>query len=146
MRRRVLALCLLAYPRSRRDRDGDYLRDLALELAERHGVRREIGSLLRNGIVERVRFNGTTAWQRHGVIAALVAAIASTGLALGVLGWPAVDQRFEAEQLTCAATDGCAKTAAVVAAHVRDGWACRSSRDAREGLSVVWHCTFGSTP
>ena len=55
-------------------------------------------------------------------------------------------QRFEAEQFTCAATDGCAETAAVVAARVRDGWACRSSRNTLEGLSVVWHCTLGSAP
>ena len=147
MRRRVLALCVLAYPRSRRERDGDYLRDLALELAERHGVRREIASLLRNGLVERVRLSRRSARLRHGVVAGLVAGIVSTGLAVGVLGWPAVgEQRFEAEQFTCAATDGCAETAAVVAAHVRDGWACRSSRDTREGLSVGWHCTLGSAP
>jgi hypothetical protein len=145
MRRRVLTLCVLAYPRSRRDRDGDYLRDLALELAGDHGVRREVASLLGNGLVERVRLGRRSSWRRHGVVAALVA-IVSTGLAAGLLSWPAMEQRFEAERFSCDATDGCAETAAVVAARVRDGWECRSSRVRREGLSVVWHCTLGSAP
>ena len=142
MRRRILALCVLAYPRSRRDRDGDYLRDLALELAERHGIHREIASLLRNGLIERVRPNLKTPRLRQGV----VAGIAATGLAVAVLGLPAVQQRSEAERFTCPASDGCAQTAAVVAAHVRDGWACRSSRDAGEGRAVEWRCTLGSVP
>jgi hypothetical protein len=36
MSRRLLDLCLLAYPRARRERDRAYLRDLALDLAESH--------------------------------------------------------------------------------------------------------------
>ncbi len=111
MRRRVLGLCVRAYPRSRRERDGDYLRDLALELSEGHGVRREIGSPLRNGLADRVRPSRRSARLRPGTVAGLVAAIVST----------------------------------LVAARVRDGWACRSSRDARAALSV-WHCTLGSAP
>jgi hypothetical protein len=148
MRRRVLALCVLAYPRSRREQDGDYLRDLALELAEGHGVRREIASLLSNGLLERLRLSRRSAHLRYGAVVGLVAGIVSAGLAAGLLSWPAVavEQRFEAEELTCAGTDGCAETSAVVAARVRDGWACRSSRDTRQGLSVVWHCTLGSAP
>ena len=143
MRRRVLALCVLAYPRSRRERDGDYLRDLALELAEGHGVRREVASLLRHGLVERVRFSrrrlGAPRRRRQ-----LVASLISARLAAGVWVWPAVEQRIEAEQFTCATTDGCAETAAKVAARVRDGWACWSSQDTREGLTIMWQCTFGS--
>ena len=54
MRRRLLELCLLAYPRARRDRDGDYLRDLALELAETYGLRRQVLSLLRGGLGARI--------------------------------------------------------------------------------------------
>jgi hypothetical protein len=34
MSRRLLDLCLLAYPRARRERDRAYLRDLALDLAD----------------------------------------------------------------------------------------------------------------
>ena len=46
MRRRLLDLCLLAYPRASRQRDSDYLRDLALDLAERQGLARQAVSLL----------------------------------------------------------------------------------------------------
>jgi hypothetical protein len=53
MRRRLLDLCLLAYPRASRRRDRDYLRDLALELAERHGFARQAVSLLLGGARER---------------------------------------------------------------------------------------------
>ena len=49
MRRRLLAACLLAYPRSRRDRDGGYLLDLALELAEESGTARQAASLVLGG-------------------------------------------------------------------------------------------------
>ena len=81
MRRRVLALCVLAYPRSRRERDGDYLRDLALELAEGHGVRREVASLLRHGLVARFRLSRRLARLRYGLAVCLVAGMVSAGLA-----------------------------------------------------------------
>ena len=55
MRERWLARCLLAYPKARRERDGDYLLDLALELGETSGLRRQALSLLRGGLLERVR-------------------------------------------------------------------------------------------
>jgi hypothetical protein len=54
MRRRLLDLCLLAYPRARRQRDRDYLRDLALDLAETQGLRRQAWSLLVGGLGERI--------------------------------------------------------------------------------------------
>jgi hypothetical protein len=53
MRRRLLHLCLLAYPRASRRLDGDYLRDLALELAEHQGFARQAGSFLIGGVRER---------------------------------------------------------------------------------------------
>jgi CubicO group peptidase (beta-lactamase class C family) len=55
MRRRLLAVCLLAYPRSRREVDGDYLLDLALELADESGTRRQAVSLVGGGLLQRVR-------------------------------------------------------------------------------------------
>ena len=55
MKERLLRLCLLAYPRASRARDGGYLLDLALELSDASGVRRQALSLLRGGLRERVR-------------------------------------------------------------------------------------------
>ena len=55
MRRRVLELSLLAYPRQVRQRDGDHLLGLALELADSHGAAREAFGLLRGGLAERRR-------------------------------------------------------------------------------------------
>ena len=46
MSRRLLDLCLLAYRRARRERDRDYLRDLALDFAETHSLAHEALSLL----------------------------------------------------------------------------------------------------
>ena len=61
MRERWLARCLLAYPKASRERDGGYLLDLALELGEASGVRRQALSLLRGGLAERVRGVGRRA-------------------------------------------------------------------------------------
>jgi hypothetical protein len=54
MRRRLLELCLLAYPRAVRRRDAVYLRDLALDLGASHGTGRQAGSLLIGGMRERI--------------------------------------------------------------------------------------------
>jgi hypothetical protein len=54
MSRRLLDLCLLAHPRARRERDRVYLRDLALELAERDGLGRRALSLLRGRLRVRI--------------------------------------------------------------------------------------------
>ncbi len=54
----LIEASLLAYPRDVRRRDGDHLRDLALELGEEHGFLREAFGLLRGGLVERWRGAG----------------------------------------------------------------------------------------
>ena len=53
MRERLLRLCLLAYPRARRARDGTVLRDLASELSARRGAAREAIGLIRGGLEAR---------------------------------------------------------------------------------------------
>ncbi|WP_109509913.1 hypothetical protein [Nocardioides speluncae] len=55
MRSRLLDAGLLAFPRGVRDRDGDHLRDLAHELADDHGITREVLGLVRGGLGERAR-------------------------------------------------------------------------------------------
>jgi hypothetical protein len=54
MSRRILKLCLLAYPRKRRDTDGEILRDLAADLSDDHGTPREALALLRGGVAARI--------------------------------------------------------------------------------------------
>ncbi|MGI8593280.1 MAG: hypothetical protein ACR2ML_02755 [Solirubrobacteraceae bacterium] len=53
MNGRLLSLCLLAYPRARRVRDGEVLRDLATELSARRGAIREAFGLIRGGLAAR---------------------------------------------------------------------------------------------
>jgi hypothetical protein len=82
MSRRLVGLCLLAYPREVRARDGEHLRDLALELADDHGVLHEAFGLFRGGLRERWRLARP---RRRAVFAVTGAAVA-----LAVLSWPAV--------------------------------------------------------
>ena len=95
MRERWLARCLLAYPKAQRERDGGYLLDLALELGERSGVRRQALSLLRGGLLERIR--GVR--RRAAVVAGVAVAT------LLVVGGVAVadDGSVEVEVESCAA-------------------------------------------
>ena len=84
MSRRLLDLCLLAYPRARRDSDRAYLRDLALDLAEgSHGLARQALSLLLGGLSDRIQA-GRKTWIRRALVASCVLA----ALALSVNGWP----------------------------------------------------------
>jgi hypothetical protein len=80
MSRRLLELCLLAYPRARRERDRAYLRDLALDLAESDGLARQALSLLLGGLKDRIaasrRAGGVRVgtWIRRAVVASVVLA------------------------------------------------------------------------
>jgi hypothetical protein len=80
MRRRLLDLCLWAYPRARREQDRAYLRDLALDLAESHGLGRQALSLLLGGLRDRIAAGrkavGVRAgtWIRRAVVASFVLA------------------------------------------------------------------------
>ena len=128
---RWLARCLLAYPKARRERDGEYLLDLALELGERSGVRREALSLLRAGLAERVRGVG----RRTALVASLVAA------SLLVVGGVAVadDGSVEVEVQSCAAPGaGCAEVDDWAADRERHGWRCDRTSSPRD---VSWQCT-----
>lgn len=97
MSRRLIEACLLAYPLGARRRDGDHLRDLALELGEERGFLREAFGLLRGGLAERWRAAGP---RRRAVVAA-----GGAGLALVILAAPAVaaPMRVEEEVVTCTA-------------------------------------------
>lgn len=130
MRRHVLDLCLLAYPPAVRARDGEHLRQLALDLAVEHGTGREALGLLRGGLAARRRPRTRTAF----VASAAVVAVTSAVL---VLVAPAAVQRAELDELACAAPDACAGVEAEVEARVGDGWECGVARDAR---AVVWRC------
>jgi hypothetical protein len=94
---RLIEASLLAYPRGVRRRDGDHLRDLALELGEERGFLREAFGLLRGGVVARWRAAGQ---RRRAVVAA-----SGAGLALVILAAPAVASplRVEEEIVTCTA-------------------------------------------
>lgn len=98
MSRRLLAWCLLAYPRASRAQDGDYLLDLALELAGGSGLVRQAASLLRGGLLERLRQGRRRG--RRGAALALAGTVAATlvviGLAVTQVG--TVDVEVEVEQ------------------------------------------------
>jgi hypothetical protein len=107
MSRRLLELCLLAYPRARRQRDRAYLRDLALDLAERRGLARQALSLLLGGFRDRIDAGRKTVgvrvgtWIRRALLAALV--LAATGL----VGTTDSDEErsHEVEQFACVHVD-----------------------------------------
>jgi hypothetical protein len=84
MSRRLLDLCLLAYPRARREKDRAYLRDLALDLAESHGLARQALSLLLGGLRDRIAATRKAGGVRVGpwIRRALVATFVLAALAL----------------------------------------------------------------
>ncbi len=129
MRRRLLELCLLAYPRAVRERDSDHLRDLALDLADSHGTAREAFGLLRGGMAERVR--------RARTRRTALAVGAATAVALTFLTWSAAAQSGSVEEDRFICVGECADTEAEVDARVRDGWTCTEDR---ESETVSWRC------
>jgi hypothetical protein len=76
MIRRLLELCLLAYPRAHRARDREFLRDLALDLGASRGYARQAASLLLGGLAERFRTG------RKGARRAAVGCLVLVALAL----------------------------------------------------------------
>ena len=165
MRERVLDLCLLAYPRARRASDREFLRDLALDLAETQGFPRQVWSLLGGGLRERIELGRLRAvgvdWPAKrilvgsSVVAAL--ALAATGLIASVGGGKEVN---EVDRFVCQYTEdpgsprdgapmngrsGCRGTERLVAARERVGWACTTRRRARSaGRTTTWRCTRAS--
>ena len=131
MSRRILDLCLLAYPRGVRSQDRDHLRDLALELADDHGVLREAFGLLRGGLAERRR--------QSRARRAVVAVGAATLLALTALTWTATAQSGRVEEDLFACAGQCADVEAEVSSRVRDGWSCT---ERREPSGASWRCVL----
>lgn len=162
MSRRLLELCLLVYPRSRRERDRAYLRDLALDLAERHGFVRQAVSLLMGGLRERIEVG-----RRRGVRAGTwIRRVAVASLALGALAFAANGligpaegdgEQIQEEQFACVyrhdtasirdparpdGAGGCTGTRRQIAAKERGGWECTTHRRTRAGdYSTSWECT-----
>ena len=149
MRRRLLDLCLLAYPRSCRKRDRDYLRDLAVQLSETYGWRPQAISLVRCGLRERVevrrlrRGAGLSTWTKRVVVAGLVLAsvtFAASSLTGHVAG---AGERVEVDRFACADTKGGGADAqSRVASRRRAGWDCAKREGRRGGQSRVWQCTL----
>lgn len=163
MRRHLLDLCVLGYPRARRERDRDYLRDLALDLAETHGLTRQALSLLLGGLNDRIELlrqrGGTRSgtWVRRALVASLVLATLAVA-AIGLIGTEgsASERVHEFEQFVCMNTDhppsrsresrvdgasGCGETRRLVAARKREGWDCTRRRRMRQGpRSATWEC------
>jgi hypothetical protein len=132
MRRRIIELCLLAYPRSRRRVDGEVLRDLALDLADTRGTAREAFGLLRGGLAERRRLAGRA---RRAVVA--VGAMAFVGL--GFLSWSAAADGGRVEEDRFACVGECAEIESEVAQRERAGWNCT---ERREPSVVTWRCSL----
>jgi hypothetical protein len=142
MRRWLLGLCLIAYPPSSRRREGAYLRDLALELAERQGLLRQVVSLLAGGVRERAGRPGR--WGRR------VAAASLAGLALAVGGLAvnaAAQTDHEVGQFACTDSgiggdSSCAGQARkVIVARERAGWRCTAVGGAATPQRAEWRCT-----
>jgi hypothetical protein len=111
MREHLLDLCLLAYPRARRAADRDFLRDLALDLAETQGFPRQAWSLLGGGLRERIQDRRRRApvsvggWAKRIVVGSSVlaaVAFAATGLIAPGSGSGGVS---EVERLVCQYTE-----------------------------------------
>jgi hypothetical protein len=165
MKRRLLDLCLLAYPRARRERDRNYLRDLALDLSETYGLLPQALSLLRGGLRERIevrrRRPGSSlgTWIKQVVVACFT--LAALAFAASSLIGPAEGdgERVELERLTCLHRDHppnkrnharvngaseCAQAKRLIAARMRGGWDCTTRRRARSGQrAIAWRCTRG---
>jgi hypothetical protein len=151
VRRRLLDLCLLAYPRLTLERDREYLRDLALELAAQQGLLRQAWSLLRGGVRERIeatrrRRGGPGAWARRAAIGSLALAALFAGAGLFVADQGGAETRHEVEVLTCVTDEAgardCTDVNAATARRTRAGWECTTRRLAHGGLvEITSTCT-----
>ena len=129
MTRRLLAVCLRAYPKARRERDGAYLLDLAHELAAESGFWRQAASLVRGGLAERLH------GRRRGAVL-LVGAGTAAVLAVGGAGVARMGSA-EVEVQACASAD-CASAEAWAADRERAGWRCDRSSSLAD---ISWQCT-----
>jgi hypothetical protein len=130
MSRRLLDLCLLAYPR---EHDRDYLRDLALDLAETQGMLPQAWSLLAGGLSERI------AVRRRApiVLAGFVLVALATGVIVSERGTGGTVS--EVEHFVC--QGGCGATERLVTARTRAGWHCTTHRGRTGERTTTWTCT-----
>ena len=167
MSRRLLDLCLLAYPRARRERDRAYLRDLALDLAESHGLALQALSLLLGGLRDRIaasRQAGASEWADGSGEPSWPHSSSRRWR------WPRTSRSEPPRAMGSASTrssssracmlnrlpprrdeldsdaGGCPDTRRLVAARERGGWDCKTRRRARQArYSTSWECTRGSS-
>jgi hypothetical protein len=167
MRQRLVGLCLLAYPRARRAADRDYLRDLALDLAEAQGFLRQVLSLLGGGLRERIELRrrspaaGLRRWvQRTVAASSVLVALAFAASGLIVSGSGDGEGVSEVERLVCQYAEdaalqrhsapitgrsGCGETERLIAARERAGWECTTRRRVHaRGRTTTWRCTRAS--
>lgn len=145
MRSRVLRWCVLAYPRDRRTSDGDYVRDLALELVEAHGFAREAWSLLTGGLRERLRTLRTGHVLRSRRMAVVAAAAATVAVLAGLAatlasGDTEIEVRSCSEPVasaTAAHTAGCGRIDDLAGIREQQGWDCSTQRRTDEGRRYV---------
>lgn len=166
MRQRLLGLCLLAYPRARRAADRDYLRDLALDLAEAQGFLRQVWSLLGGGLRARIELRrrspaaGLRRWVKRTVVAfSVLVALAFAVSGLIASGGGDGEGVSEVERFVCQSAEdaasqrhgapingrsGCGETARLIAARERAGWECTTRRHVHAGgRTTTWRCTRG---
>jgi hypothetical protein len=140
MKGRMLRWCLMAFPSKERNKDGEMLRDLALELETRNGLAREALGLIRCGLGTRatsVRERWISGRSRAAKVAwsaaaALVALTVAIPFALG-------DDHAQLDRFSC--TPGaCGTVQEQVQARELEGWDCGPGGvDQRRGEK--WTCT-----
>lgn len=143
MSSRLLDLCLLAYPRAQRRRDGRFLRDLASDLAADRGLARQAASLVLGGAVARIERARGRATPARRALAGGIAAAALAGVALigGLTAVASEPEHLEEDVFACGTgPDACAQVAMSVQARERDGWTCEERRDA--STAGTWRCTL----
>lgn len=157
MSRRLLGLCVLAYPRARRQVDGTYVRHLALELADNHGVARQAVSLLFGGLRERIeldRSSGAGSMIRTIAVASVALAAVAT---VGGIALAGSSDREEVGAHSCVETvasfvatravdgDVCAEIERLAAVKERQGWDCTSRQRVSDGRRLIdLQCRIGS--
>jgi hypothetical protein len=162
----LLDLCLLAYPGARRERDREYLRDLALDLAETQGFLRQALSLLSGGLKERIELRRRRSGASlEGLVKRALAACFVLAAPAVAAGWLIVSEGgdrlrvSEVERVVCELTQdapstrngapitngsGCAATDGLVAARERAGWECTTREHVRShGRTTTWRCIRG---
>ena len=143
MRRRLIALCVLAYPRSCRRAEGEFLRDLTLDFAETNGFGRQLGSLVRGGFAERIRLRRprTLAHSPRRMLTravAVAAGVAAIVAALALFGSADTDVEVHSCVETRSSSDhGCADVRRLAADKERDGWECTARRQTVEARLMV---------